>query len=84
MPILYNNTAIHINVVHNHGELRLSVGPAAAQRRAALEAPKTGEDSASLRQDSGALVVHLAARLDETHAAAAVGHATAAPGSPLE
>jgi hypothetical protein len=57
----------------------LSVRTAAADLWAALEASKTGKGSADLHQDNGALIVHLAACLDETHAADAVAKpATAA------
>lgn len=55
-----------------------SVWPTAAQLRAALEAPEACDCSTELREDNDALIVHLAARLDEAHAADAVGHAAAA------
>lgn len=84
MPILYSNNDIHIAVQQNKAELVLSVRLAATQGRTALEASKAREGTAGLRQDNGAPIVHLAARLDETHATAAVGHATAAPDSLLE
>jgi hypothetical protein len=55
-----------------------SVCPTAAQLRAALEASKAREGGTGLRHDNGALIVHLAARLDEAHAAEAVSHSAAA------
>src|SRR5438034_1352862 len=61
-----------------------SVRPAAAQLRAALEASKACEGRAGLHHDYGTLVVHLAARFDETHAAAAVGKAATAARSLLK
>lgn len=61
-----------------------SVCPTAAQLRAALEASKARDGSTGLRHDNGALIVHLAARLDEAHAAEAVGHAAAAADGLIE
>lgn len=79
MCILYSNT-MHITGLHTAGP-RPSIrpaAPAAAQLRAALEAPEEREGSTELHHDDGALVVHLAARVDEAHAAAAVAGAAAA------
>lgn len=87
MPILYSNNAIHITIQHKHTDLYAavpSVCTTAAQLRAALKASKAREGCTGLHHDNCALIVHLAACLDEAHAAEAVSHAAAAADGLLE
>jgi hypothetical protein len=80
---IYSNNTIHSIVQDNNPSVLLSV-PSAAELRAALVAAEASEGSAHLHHDNGTLIVHLAACLDETHAAQAVGQPATAASRPLE